>query len=80
LGKRPVEVLDFVVLSIGLATWWSSLALLGEEVDMVEFGLVSAEAVVVVVVVVVVDIAAMVVDIVVELLLEVAETTLGKID
>jgi hypothetical protein len=58
--------------------WWSSLALLGEEVDMVELGLVAAEAVVVVVVVV--DITAAVVDIVGELLLEVAETTLGKID
>jgi hypothetical protein len=58
--------------------WWSSLALLGEEVDMVELGLVAAEAVVVVVIVV--DIAAAVVDIVGELLLEVAETTLGKID
>jgi hypothetical protein len=57
--------------------WWSSLALLGEEVDMVELGLVAAEAVVVVVVV---DIAAAVVDIVGELLLEVAETTLGRID
>jgi hypothetical protein len=59
--------------------WWSSPVLLGEEVDRVEFGLVAAE-VVVVVVVVVVDIAAAVVDIVGELLLEVAETTLGKID
>jgi hypothetical protein len=58
--------------------WWSSLALLGEEVDMVELGLVAAEAVVVVVVVV--DITAAVVDIVGELLLEVAETTLGRID
>jgi hypothetical protein len=58
--------------------WWSSPVLLGEEVDRVEFGLVAAE--VVVVVVVVVDIAAAVVDIVGELLLEVAETTLGKID
>jgi hypothetical protein len=58
--------------------WWSSLALLGEEVDMVELGLVAAEAVVIVVVVV--DIAAAVVDIVGELLLEVAETTLGRID
>jgi hypothetical protein len=56
--------------------WWSSPVLLGEEVDMVEFGLVAAEAVVIVVV----DIAAAVVDIVEELLLEVAETTLGKID
>jgi hypothetical protein len=46
---------------------------------MVELGLVAAEAVVVVVVVVV-DIAAVVVDIVVEFLLEVAETILGKID
>jgi hypothetical protein len=60
--------------------WWSSPVLLGEEVDRVEFGLVAAEVVVVVVVVVVVDIAAAVVDIVGELLLEVAETTLGKID
>jgi hypothetical protein len=41
---------------------------------MVELGLVATEAVIVV------DIAAVVVDIVVELLLEVAETTLGKID
>jgi hypothetical protein len=57
--------------------WWSSLVLLSEEVDMVELGLVAAEAVVVVVVV---DIAAAVVDIVGELLLEVAETTLGRID
>jgi hypothetical protein len=64
LGKRPVEVLDFAVLSTGLAAWWSFLALLGEEVDMVELRLVAAEAVVVVV-----DIAAVVVDIVVELLL-----------
>jgi hypothetical protein len=54
--------------------WWSSLVLLGEEVDMVELGLVVAEAVVVV------DIAAAVVDVVGELLLEVAETTLGRID
>jgi hypothetical protein len=52
------------VLSTGLAAWWSFLALLGEEVDMVELRLVAAEAVVVVV-----DIAAVVVDIVVELLL-----------
>ena len=49
LNKRPVGVLGFVAYLIHFAAWLTSLAELDEQVDMIEFGLVAVEVVVVVV-------------------------------